>query len=93
MGLLDKATGTQATGQLDRPDLPCRALEMGPMRPRPEPKAKNNYILITLDSCRYDSFMTAAPKVISEDHRRRGRAALELRLLDEPLPLQLPHWA
>jgi hypothetical protein len=34
------------------------------MRPRPEPKASNNYILITLDSCRYDSFMTAAPAVI-----------------------------
>jgi len=39
---------------------------MGPARPRPAPKAKNNYVLITLDSCRYDSFMTAAPSVITK---------------------------
>ncbi len=31
---------------------------------RPDPKAKNNYIVITLDSCRYDSFMAAEPKNI-----------------------------
>jgi len=39
---------------------------MGPARPRPDPNAKNNYVLITLDSCRYDSFMTAAPSVITK---------------------------
>ncbi|MCB9899002.1 MAG: sulfatase-like hydrolase/transferase [Planctomycetes bacterium] len=31
---------------------------------RPAPKAKNNFIVITLDSCRYDSFMAAEPKNI-----------------------------
>lgn len=31
---------------------------------RPDPKAKNNFIVITLDSCRYDSFMAAEPKNI-----------------------------
>lgn len=27
-----------------------------------EPKGKNNYIIVILDSCRYDTFMEAAPK-------------------------------
>lgn len=44
-----------------RPPLPPRT---GLLGPRPEPKAKNNYLLIILDSCRYDSFMAAAPKII-----------------------------
>ena len=63
MGFLDRLLRRRqparrpARGPLPRPG-------MGPARPRPEPKAKNNYILITLDSCRYDSFMTAAPRVI-----------------------------
>lgn len=35
-----------------------------PAAKRPEPKATNNYIVITLDSCRYDSFMAAEPKNI-----------------------------
>lgn len=33
---------------------------------RPDPKAENNFIVITLDSLRYDSFMAAAPKVITK---------------------------
>jgi hypothetical protein len=28
---------------------------------RPSPQASNNYIMVVLDSCRYDSFMAAAP--------------------------------
>ena len=31
---------------------------------RPEPRAQHNLIVITLDSCRYDAFMAAAPKII-----------------------------
>jgi len=37
---------------------------LGALGPHPEPKATNNFIVITLDSCRYDSFMRAAPKII-----------------------------
>ncbi|MBM4015827.1 MAG: metalloenzyme [Planctomycetes bacterium] len=33
---------------------------------RPAPKGKNNYIIITLDSCRFDSFMAAKPKVMTK---------------------------
>jgi len=32
----------------------------------PEPKAKNNFIIVILDSCRFDSFVAAAPKVITK---------------------------
>src|SRR5262245_3192112 len=31
----------------------------------PSLRACNNYIVVVLDSCRYDSFMAAAPKIIS----------------------------
>ncbi len=31
---------------------------------RPDPKAENNFIIVILDSCRYDAFMTAAPKTV-----------------------------
>lgn len=33
---------------------------------RPEPKAQNHFVVITLDSCRHDTFMTAAPKHITK---------------------------
>ena len=33
--------------------------------PRPEPQGQHNLIIVTLDSCRYDSFMAAAPKIIT----------------------------
>ncbi len=29
---------------------------------RPEPKGRNHYIIVTLDSCRYDSFLAAKPE-------------------------------
>jgi Sulfatase len=32
---------------------------------RPSPQASNNYIMVVLDSCRYDSFMAAAPPTLS----------------------------
>ncbi len=32
---------------------------------RPSPQASNNYIMVVLDSCRYDSFMAAAPSTLS----------------------------
>ncbi len=36
----------------------------GGMSPHPDPQGENNFIIITLDSLRYDSFMAAAPKTI-----------------------------
>jgi hypothetical protein len=33
---------------------------------RPDPKGENNFLIVILDSCRYDSFMKAAPKTITK---------------------------
>ncbi len=65
MGILDKLFG-------GKPEPKPPARPAGGPRPlggpgaRPAPKARNNYIVITLDSCRYDSFMAAEPKNITK---------------------------
>jgi hypothetical protein len=38
----------------------------GGAAPQPDPKAKNNFIIVILDSCRFDSFVAAAPKTITK---------------------------
>jgi hypothetical protein len=38
----------------------------GGLGPHPEPQADNNFIIVILDSLRYDTFMTAAPKIITK---------------------------
>jgi len=38
----------------------------GGLAPHPEPKAKNNFIIVILDSCRFDTFVAAAPKTITK---------------------------
>ena len=43
-------------------------LQAEPPRPSP-PAACNNYVVVILDSCRYDTLMRAAPKVL----RRLGQ--------------------
>jgi hypothetical protein len=63
MGLLDSLFGKKAP--------PAKAPPRPGPRPggpgaRPDPKARNNYIVITLVSCRYDSFMAAEPKNITK---------------------------
>jgi arylsulfatase A-like enzyme len=51
---------------------PAKKLPMRPMvrpgmlPPHPEPQADNNFIIVILDSCRYDSFMAAESKVITK---------------------------
>ena len=34
--------------------------------PRPDPQGENNFIIVILDSCRYDSFMAAEPKTLQK---------------------------
>ena len=62
MGLFD------FLGKKKEPTKPLKPLRPvmrpGGLPPHPDPKAKNNFIVITLDSLRYDSFMEAAPKTI-----------------------------
>ena len=38
---------------------------LGALGAHPEPKATNNFIVITLDSCRYDTFAAVAPTNLS----------------------------
>ena len=38
----------------------------GMLPPHPEPQADNNFIIVILDSCRYDSFMAAETKTIAK---------------------------
>lgn len=45
---------------------PLRPLPGGPRAAQPAPKAENNFIIVILDSLRYDSYMAAAPKVIGK---------------------------
>lgn len=48
-----------------RPQLPPRPMGRG-LAPHPEPQADNHFVVITLDSCRWDSFMAAEPKNITK---------------------------
>lgn len=59
MGLLDLFKKKAAPKPAPRP-LPLG----GALGPRPEPRGTNHLIVITLDSCRFDTFMEAAPKTI-----------------------------
>ena len=68
MGLLDKLLGKKPAppaGGKGGPRPAPRPLPGAPAA-RPAPKAKNNYIVITLDSCRYDAFMKAEPRNITK---------------------------
>ncbi|MEL6428746.1 MAG: sulfatase-like hydrolase/transferase [Planctomycetota bacterium] len=69
MGRLERllAKGRSAQDEA-RPPLPPRAPGAVPgpsaAAEKPEPRADNHFVLITLDSCRYDSFVAAAPSTI-----------------------------
>ena len=45
---------------------PIRPLLRPGLPPHPEPQAENDFIIVILDSCRYDSFMAAESQVISK---------------------------
>ena len=65
MGLLDlfkKKEPPKPTAPAPRP-----MIRPGGMLPPPPPaKAENHFLIVILDSCRYDAFMTAAPKTITK---------------------------
>ena len=60
MGLLDMFKKKEA------PKSPIRPILRPGMRPHPVPQADNHFVIVILDSCRYDSFMAAQPKVIAK---------------------------
>ena len=61
MGLFDK---------FKKKPAPARPMPRPMLRPgmvqKPDPQAENNFIIIILDSCRYDSFMAAETKTIAK---------------------------
>ena len=59
MGLFD------AFKKKEAPKKPRPVYRPG-MPSQPDPQAENNFIIITLDSCRYDSFMAAEPNNITK---------------------------
>lgn len=64
MGLFDlfKKPSVPATKRT-LPPLGPSVLGLGP---RPDPRAQNNFIVVILDSCRFDSFVEAAPKTLAK---------------------------
>lgn len=46
-------------------NVPVEAAEQAPQPPAPPIAARNNYVQVVLDSCRFDSFVAAAPRTIA----------------------------
>jgi len=64
MGLSDIFKKKKPAGATTRP--PVRPLLRPGLPPHPEPQADNNFIIVILDSCRYDSFMAAEPQIVTK---------------------------
>jgi hypothetical protein len=65
MGFWDQLFGKKTPARTEtQPRLVARPDGAAARRPDPPYDQMNNYIIVILDSCRYDSFMTAKPKVI-----------------------------
>lgn len=64
MGLLDNLFGKKPAQAPKTPPRPMMRPGMG--GPRPAPKAEKNFMIIILDSLRWDSFMAAESKVITK---------------------------
>jgi len=60
MGLFDLFKKRETPRASPRP-LPGAGLALGP---RPAPRGENHFVVVTLDSCRFDTFVEAAPKTI-----------------------------
>ncbi len=65
MGLFEKLFGKKSPPSSAAP-RPIRAPGIPARRPDPPYDEMNNYIIVILDSCRYDSFMKAEPKIITK---------------------------
>jgi arylsulfatase A-like enzyme len=65
MGLFDAFKKKKPAATPPRPPLRPLAMRQA-LPPHPAPQADNNFIVVILDSLRYDSFVAAAPKVIGK---------------------------
>jgi len=59
-----KATVRPVHPQATLPVTETREMREG--REGPEARARNNYVVVVLDSCRYDALMTAAPRALGK---------------------------
>src|ERR1043165_5488897 len=59
MGLFDLFAKKESPKPAPRATRPFEA-------PRPAPKAQNNFVIVILDSCRFDTFVDANPKTIQK---------------------------
>ena len=67
MGLFEFLTKTPAAPAKAAPrPVPRPMVRPGAGPPHPEPQAENNLIIVILDSCRYDSFMSAKANKITK---------------------------
>jgi len=64
MGIFDGLFGKKREAEAPRPTRPLTAMGMRPARPDPLFDEMNNYIIVILDSCRYDAFVAAKPQII-----------------------------
>lgn len=64
MGLLDLFKKKEPAKPA-RPPLPMHG-GLGGLAPRPAPRGENHFLIVILDSCRFDTFMEAAPKTITK---------------------------
>ena len=70
MGILDRifkreTSMTSPQSAETRQDAVARTIQSVALQALPQPQGTNNYIIVILDSCRYDAFMAAAPKTVS----------------------------
>lgn len=65
MGIFDQLFGKKSQAPSGARPV-RRPVGAGPARPAPPFDELNNYIIVILDSCRFDTFMAAEPKVITK---------------------------
>jgi len=68
MGIFDLFTGKKGVRKSGSEDGSVPISNEGAVfsSKMPPPRARNNYIVVVLDSCRYDSFVAAAPKIMNK---------------------------
>lgn len=64
MDILKRIFGSRATARPTAPTVDDVSQTPPAPAPVPPPRARNNYVVVVLDSCRYDALMAAAPKTL-----------------------------
>ena len=67
MGILKRLFNRGGSGEVSQPaETPLATpSQVAAERQLPPPQGRNNYLIVILDSCRYDAFMEARPRTVS----------------------------